>query len=807
MKPDIFISYSTKDTEVAEAAREALEAQDWRCWIAPRDISPGQDWSAAIIDALDACRVFVLIFSSHSNQSEQVKREIENAVSQRLPILPLRIEDVELSRQMRYFIGTPHWLNAVKGPLEPHLDTLVSAVQKLLAGEVLPPTPIAAVKRHNFPHTITSFIGRRNEKSEVKQLLSEKRLVTVCGAGGCGKTRLALEIGHELHPEFTDGAWMVELAALTEPELVPQAVATVLDVREQAGHPLAETLVEALQTRHLLLLLDNCEHLMQPCAQLVHDLLKSCPELRILATSREALAVPGEWPWRLANLPLPHPDKMPPHDQLHEFDSINLFIERARSHAPNFEITAHNAQAVTQICYRLDGIPLAIELACARVKMMTPEKIAERLDDCFRLLTGGNRTALPRQQTLRAAIDWSYDLLDENERRLLHRVSVFASGWTLEAAEKICSDDVLDEYEVMDYLSQLVDKSLVIAEHHNEVTRYRLLETVRAYGRDKLRESDEEEALCGRHASYFLALAEEAAPAFADDPKAADQEETRRDELRPEQDNMRAAFNWLLTQEAGNGAARLSLAMAGFRERMGHFSESQTALVRSLEKDDALDEKLRAALCKEIGWFAYLQGDYPTAAKLQEQSLAIYRAAALSNEEADVLNDLAVTYMAQNRIEEARAGLQNSIEIVRAANDAFNLAQRLLNLALLEINEENFETAHQMLEEASDVFERTHDKRGAASCHCNLSELALRRADYATASQEAHESLELFRDLQDQRGIAFSLANLAEAGVRGEGLASHDEIETWLNEALAICEMTGMEWMAPALAETRSLLV
>jgi predicted ATPase/class 3 adenylate cyclase len=322
---------------------------------------------------------------------------------------------------------------------------------------------------HNLPQQLTSFIGREREMAEVKRLLGENRLLTLTGAGGTGKSRLALQAAADLMDEYTDGVWLIELAPLADPALVPQAVASVLGVKEEPGKPLGQTLIEWLKPKQLLLLLDNCEHLLLECARLTESIIQSCPRVRILATSREALAVPGEQSLRVPSLSLPplvdggrsgtrevggidgsgsQPVRsinyQPPPPMrapaINQYESVRLFADRARLAQPAFAITERNAPAVAQICNRLDGIPLAIELSAARVKAMSVESIAERLDDRFRLLTGGSRTALPRQQTLRALIDWSYDLLDEQEQTLLRRLSVFAGGWTLEAAEKVCSD-------------------------------------------------------------------------------------------------------------------------------------------------------------------------------------------------------------------------------------------------------------------------------------------------------------------------------------------------------------------------------
>lgn len=327
-----------------------------------------------------------------------------------------------------------------------------------------PPLRSLASFAHNLPTQVTSFVGREKEIGEIKELLKSNRLLTLAGAGGVGKTRLSLQVGADLLDDFPDGVWQVELAALSNPGLVPQSVASALGFREEPKRTLTETLVDGLRSKKLLLILDNCEHLVEPCAQLADALLKACPGVRIMTTSREALRVAGEVQWRVPSLTAPDPTKLPRVEALTQFESVRLFVDRANAVTPGFAITNQNGPAVAQICWRLDGIPLAIELAAARVKMLSPGQIAERLNDRFNLLTGGSRAALPRQQTLQAAIEWSYDLLSEDEKKLFDRLSVFAGGFDLEAAEEVCSGEGLDKKEVFDLLTHLVEKSLVVAE-------------------------------------------------------------------------------------------------------------------------------------------------------------------------------------------------------------------------------------------------------------------------------------------------------------------------------------------------------
>jgi len=339
-----------------------------------------------------------------------------------------------------------------------------------------PPLKTSNTYPNNLPPSTTSFIGREIEIAKIKALLITSRLVTLTGAGGIGKTRLSQTVAQELLTTFKDGIWLVELAPLADPALVVQAVAHALKLSEKPGQLLLTTLLERLKTNNILLLLDNCEHLIESCARLVTELLADCPNLKILTTSREGLNVRGERLYRVPSLGVPpagnQTQPLNTIENLTRYEAVRLFIERAQAVNSQFQLTEKNSKTVAEICRRLDGIPLALELAAVRVKALSVEQIAKRLIDRFRLLTGGNRTDLPRQQTLRALIDWSYDLLDEKEQVLWQRLSIFAGGWTLEAAEKVCTGEPIEEWEVLDLLTQLVEKSLVVTEGENVATRY-----------------------------------------------------------------------------------------------------------------------------------------------------------------------------------------------------------------------------------------------------------------------------------------------------------------------------------------------
>ena len=432
-------------------------------------------------------------------------------------------------------------------------------------------------------------MGRESEIGQVRKLLAATCLLTLTGAGGFGKSRLSLQVAADLLEDYPDGVWLAELASLSDPALVPQAVASAGGVREAPGRPLTATLTAAWKPKRLLLILDNCERLIDACAELVNTLLRICPHVTVLATSREPLNVPGETTWRAPTLSLPRTKPpLPAFETLNQYEAVRLFVDRAVSVLPAFAVTSTNAPAVAQICSRLDGIPLAIELAAARLKVLPPEQIASRLDDQFRLLTGGSRTALPRQQTLRAMIDWSHNLLTEAEKTLLRRLSVFAGGWTLTAAEAVCADDALETWEVLEVLSRLVDRSLVLVEEGE--ARYRLLEPLRQYAQEKLTEAGEADSLRRAHALYFTDFAEEAEPHLT----GPEQLEWL-SRLDADYGNLRVALAWaLLSPEGVEPGLRLAAALLDYGEIQGYEWEGYEWLLKLLPQSHSAPARLRA---------------------------------------------------------------------------------------------------------------------------------------------------------------------------------------------------------------------
>ena len=565
----------------------------------------------------------------------------------------------------------------------------------------------------NLPLALTSFIGRERDLEQVKDLLRQTRLVTLTGTGGVGKTRLALEVARQVVEDYPDGIWLVELAALADPTLVPHAVAGVLGVTDQPSQPITATLVAALRSRRLLLALDNCEHLVAACAALADGLLRSCPRVRILATSREALNITGERVWRVPSLAVPDGSRLPPLDAFTQIEAVRLFAERAVLAQARFAVTARNAPAVAQVCDRLDGIPLAIELAAARVNALTVDQIAARLDDRFRLLTGGSRTALPRQQTLRATLDWGYDLLPEAERVLLRRLAVFAGGWTLEAGEAIGGGEPIATADVLDRLAGLVVKSFVRMDEQGGEARYWLLETVRQYAGERLTVAGEAVVMRDRHRDWYVALAEQAEPAL--EGRVAGYH-TWLCRLDTEHDNLRTALAWSLDSDTLAGL-RLAGSMAEFwrvRRRQGEGARwLEDLLARAPGRTIVQARALFGA-----GRLYREAGDLPKARSLLSEALT--RCEELGDRwgMAHTLLRLGLMAAADGDEERARALHERSMALGRELGDGFGLALALNTRANLAIRQGDYGRARALLAEGTTYLRalgRT-DRLWAAVC-------------------------------------------------------------------------------------------
>jgi predicted ATPase/DNA-binding CsgD family transcriptional regulator len=610
---------------------------------------------------------------------------------------------------------------------------------------------------------ISSFVGREKEMAEVRRLLEDNRLLTLTGSGGCGKTRLALAAG-ELVQGFGDGVWLVELAPLADPSLVSQAVASTLGVREQPGRSPTETLSGYLGTKKVLLVLDNCEHLVGACATLAEALLRSCPELRVLATSREALGVVGEIAWPVPSLSLPDLRRLPDIKGLPQYESARLFVERAAAVKPSFALTEHNASAVAQVCYRLDGIPLALELAAARTKVLSVEQIADRLDGSFGLLSAGGRTAMPRHKTLHATMEWSHDLLSGPERALFRRLSVFAGGFSLDAAESVCAQEDLEWDEVLGLLSHLVDKSLVTAQETGGKTRYRLLETVRQYGQEKLSESDEAGHPQERHAGYFLALAEEAEPELKGVRQVAWLERLER-----ERDNLRAAMDWWLKRGEIAEAARLGWALWLFWGIRAHFAEGRRSMEHALSAGGgAMPASARARALFVVGMMANYQGDHGSAEPLIEESLGLFRKLEDKPGTAWALSNAGIAALGLEQPQRAITPIEESAHLFLEVGERWGASIQFCFLAVAWRDEGDHGRAKRLAERGLALSRQVGERQSISSALYTLATLAQAERDRERAKELFEEGLTVSAELGNEADVAHCLEGLASvAGDEG----------------------------------------
>jgi len=648
-----------------------------------------------------------------------------------------------------------------------------------------PPLKTSGSMLNNIPSQLTSFIGREKERKELIQLVrtgaeQEKvlaagdgpRLITLTGPGGTGKTRLSLQVASDLLDIFSDGVWLVELAPVTDPQFVVQTTAAPMGLLEHPGRPLLETLIDHLRPRKVLLIIDNCEHLIDECAQLADQLLRSCPLLRILASSREALGIAGERAIRLRSMALPPSQNDFSMEEIAGYEAIRLFVVRAESVKSGFSLTSENAAAILQICRRLDGIPLAIELAAARVRMLAPSQIATRLDDRFRLLTGGSRTALPRQRTLQALIDWSYDLLSGPECILLRRLSAFSGGWTLTAAEQVAGTEPLESYEVLDLLDQLVNKSLVQTDEIEGKIRYRMLETIRQYAQEKLAESTEAPEVRDRHLRYFADQNAEAWQALLElRPNDLDRR------LAMEGDNIRAARAWALENDL-----EMALSLAAFRSpKLNQFLPAAEAL-RYVEKVLNLVESMPALVGDDapIRIRSLYAGALSSACNLAfgigRNPLALgygNRAAEIAREIDDASTlcwALGIVSVVHNTMGETESSSTKRDESFTLAQSIGNRWMEALSLVAIRPTTKMLANRDQMWSEwetGMAMFRRGEEAWGQAVGNHVVSFIFLNEGDLGNAEQHALRAMELWDGIGDRqfgnapRGVLAEIARMS----------------------------------------------
>ncbi|HSL31720.1 MAG TPA: tetratricopeptide repeat protein [Anaerolineales bacterium] len=661
-----------------------------------------------------------------------------------------------------------------------------------------PPLKSLNVPSNNLPTQLTSFIGRETELAEIKQILNSHRLVTLTGPGGSGKTRLALQIGNDVLQQFQEGVVFVPLAPVTDPRLVPSTIAQTLDVAEVAGQSVVDVLKSHLQNKSLLLVLDNFEQVTS-AAPVVSDLLAACSKLKILVTSREILRVYGEKVYPVPPLGLPDLKKLPPLDSLSQYTSIRLFLQRAQAVKPDFQITDENASSVAEICHRLDGLPLAIELAAARIRLLPPRTMLSRLERRLEFLTGGARDLPARQQTLRHAITWSYDLLAEDEQKAFRRLSVFVGGCTIGAIEAIFGEEVGGVF-VLDQIGSLLDKSLIReVEGPTGEARFMMLELLREFGLEQLQASGEEQAIRRRHTNFYLALAEEAEARLESGEQAH-----WIHSMEQEHDNLRAALEWTRTAEdMSEHCLRLAGALGLFWETRGYFSEGRERLSAILAMETAqLRTSARARLLARAAELAYRQSDYAATVEYAEESLGIYREINDWQGTASMLIKLGNAATEAGDYAAATEYLNEALTIWRERGDRRGTARALISLGWAALKPGDHQLARARLEEALTLSRELKDTRSMGFELSGLGEIALRQGEYARAKQLLEESLGLRQQLGNKWGIGVSAGTLGWVAIR-EG--NWKQAMDWLAESLEvrqeIGDKGGCAWCLERLAE------
>ena len=645
-----------------------------------------------------------------------------------------------------------------------------------------PPLKSQDARQNNLPSSLTEFIGRRKEINEIKQLFPKIRLLSLIGAGGTGKTRLAIQLVSELIDEFDNGVWIIEFSPVTDPELVVKEISSVLNLKEDPGTDLLETLKEFLKEKKILLLFDNSEHLLHKCAQVSESLLSYCSGLKIISTSREPFNSQGETLYRIPPLSMPDKIKNESFESLAEYESVRFFLERANSINPKFNLTEENIHAVAEICKKLDGIPLAIELAAKRVNVLSADKILDRLNDRFRLLTGGSATALPRQKTLKALIDWSYDMLSPSEQQLLQRLSIFMGGWTLEAAEEICSDETIDQYEILDLMTGLHDKSLITFKETEGNGRYGILESIKYYALEKIEDNTSDYK---RHLDYFLNMSDYS------------KQKIKKTGLiqwlsvvEPELDNIRSNIHWAADNDPDD-AVKLVINAFDFWLNKGYLQEGYETSVKVLETVHPDDSKLRSDLLYRIARFCYELGKIDELEKFSAEALDLYRE--INDKEGIVktLNTLGLKYYTELDYNKASKLNEEALEISNEINSKEDKANSLYNLSFPVVNLGDHERSIALKEEALKISREIKNDHLTARVLLSLSVTYSRKTgDIRKAELYSEESLKISRKLNDNYLISVNLVHLADLKLYYEN-KNYEEAEYILLEAYKISKDSG----------------
>ena len=726
-----------------------------------------------------------------------------------LRLLSDGLSNREIAEKLYLSIDTIKWYNKqvfLKLGVSNRTQAAKKAAElKLLESEqiYLAPAGIESVAS-NLPAQISSYVGRKREIREIKELLIENRLVTLTGAGGSGKTRLALQVAEELQGIYPDGVWLIELANIREASLVIPTIATVLGITEKTNTALIEIVKRNLSHKHLMLLIDNLEHLLDS-APLISELLAAAPQLSVLGTSREYLHIYGEQEYTVQPLSLPDPNNSGNVEELRKAEAIALFIQRARAVNPNLTLDEEALQHLTQICVRLDGLPLAIELCAPMVKIFPLSVIAKRIENNLDSIPEGPRDLPARQQMLIKTLQWSRDLLSDDEKHLFERLAIFSGGGTLEAVEAICADGISGD--IGNLISELVNKNMVLAQEQLDgEIHFGMLKTIRQFNQNHLEKENRLESLSRLHAEYYTHLAQKTAPKLS----AADQVRWL-DMLEVEHDNLRAALDWCQTEK---GTAELGLNLAGSLELFwairGYFQEGRERLSTALSRPSAMEQtEARAKALHAEAHLAYMQGDYPLVRERLEESLSIYRGLGSPGKHgtATVLITLGDKQTEVGEYESASKLMKEALEIMRELQDMKGVARALWQLGACEVRPGNYIQARQYFDEALPLLRQIGDSSNTAIALSGLAEIAIRQGNYEHATILEEESLAMRREMDEPWGIGVSLGNFAWIALREDNL---EQAEKLLRESLTLRreleDRGGCAWCLEKLAEI-SLIV
>ncbi len=788
MNREVFICHASADARTAEDICARLEANGVPCWIAPRDPTAGIPYAQEIVGAIESTRILLLVLSAHASESRAILSEVELASNRGKIVLPVRIDDVPPSPGLEFYIRAIHWFDATQ-PAELAWTELVRQVRELIGStdQTEAAGPAQRVAQHNLPLALTSFVGRDREIAQLEKLLRSSRLLTLCGPGGIGKTSLAIAVVRRNLDAYPDGAWFVDLAQAHDDASFVQAFAATFGLQESPGREMIDVVISHLKNKRLLLVIDNCEQVVAEAARIVEAILQACPYVVVVATTREQLGIRGEEVFRVPSLGVPdeRTSRALTAAAALEYGAIELFVDRAHAANRSFALTDENAPAIAAICRRLDGIALAIELAAARVRVLSVKDVASSLDERFALLTGGTRTALPRQKTLRAMIDWSYDLLSEKERLLFRRLAVFAGSFTLnDAAAVLCAPGIggdvkLEPAETLDLLASLIDKSLLQADFTAEQVRYALLESMRAYATEKLRGHGELAALNRAHAEAFTAAAEELESEFDTIPDA---EWMRLAE--PQLDNSRAALRWAFGPD-GDAALGQRLATA-LRPTWFALAPSEgrrwiQVALRSL--DGATPSAIAAKLALSEAHLAVLSQQYTAALPQAERASRLF--GELGDRQGEALANMfaGAALGMQGEVAEGTLLLQASLEEFRTSRSRRNNAAALSYLGVFQLVSGDVAASRPFFYEALDLYKSIGAARPAANVASYLAEAAFQDGDPADAARLVRVSLSAERNINDPDALAFVLCNLAAYLV---ALDSWDDARESAQEALQL---------------------